>query len=305
MNGPRPEGLPLSGSWDLTSAAPLTIGAALRSGSALLRPRAGGEARREALFLLSGLLELTPGQLLLQSEQPLAEGVRSEYQARLTRRLAGEPLQYIEGRAAFRQVSLRVDRSVLIPRPETEQLVEQVLEWCRGREALRALDLGAGSGAIAISLALEGPFAKVVGVDISAAALKLARVNAHETGANDRVELRQGSLFGPLRPGERFQVIVSNPPYVARGEQNSLPQEVRAWEPAVALYAGPTGLELVGPIVRGAPKYLEPGGLLALEVAPDQAERTAWLVGERGSFAEPRIIEDLAGQPRILLAERR
>jgi release factor glutamine methyltransferase len=281
-----------------------TVEEALERGRSALSARAGTDARREAAFLLAGVLGVAPGQLTLQRGRQLAEHERDEYLNRLARRARGEPLQYIEGRAAFRDLFLRVDRSVLIPRPETEQLVEAVLGWCRGKHGLSGLDLGTGSGAIAISLAREGPFERVVGVDISAQALNVARYNAEQAGVGAAVDLRLGSLFAALSAAERFQVVVSNPPYVANGEAESLPEEVRDWEPAVALYAGPSGFEVIRQIVDGAPQYLAPGGLLALEVAPGVADATLERLRAQGAYSEPRLIRDLAGQRRIVLAER-
>jgi release factor glutamine methyltransferase len=265
----------------------------------------GEEARRDAGFLLAGVLGLAPGALALAAERRLSADEWRVFEARLARRARGEPLQYIEGRAAFRHLNLRVDRSVLIPRPETEQLVELVLERCRGREALAGLDLGTGSGAIAISLALEGPFQRVVGVDISAAALNVARVNVAEAGLEGRVDLRLGSLFGTLGSGERFHVVVANPPYVAGGEAGALSPEVRDWEPAVALFAGPTGLEVIEEIVVGAADHLEEGGILALEVAPGLAAATAGLVRAVEAFRQPEVYRDLAGHERMVIVERR
>jgi release factor glutamine methyltransferase len=280
----------------------LDVAAALDAGCRTLQAHSGGQARREALFLLSGILQIAPGAAAMQRDRRLTADQRAEYEARLARRARGEPLQYIEGRAAFRQLNLRVDPSVLIPRPETELLVERVLERCKGREGLRALDLGSGSGAIALSLACEGGFDFVVGFDISPAALNLARYNTAEAGIEGGVEWRPGSLYSALHPGERFDVIVSNPPYIANGEAESLPPEVRDWEPAVALFAGPTGLEVIEEIVTGAPRHLVPGGLLALEVAPGVATETLALIRSSGSFGEPELLADLVGLPRIVLA---
>ncbi|HSG82583.1 MAG TPA: peptide chain release factor N(5)-glutamine methyltransferase [Gemmatimonadota bacterium] len=280
----------------------LDVAAALEAGRRTLLTRSGDDARREALFLLAGVLQITPGAVALERRRPLTATQRAEYEARLARRAQGEPLQYIEGHAAFRQLNLRVDPSVLIPRPETELLVECVLERCRGRQGLRALDLGTGSGAIALSLACEGNFEFLVGVDISPAALNLARYNATDAGVEGRVDWRAGSLYSALQSGERFDVIVSNPPYIANGEAESLPSEVRDWEPAVALFAGPSGVEVIEEIVSGAPRHLEPGGLLALEVAPGVAEATLKLIRGSGSFEEPELLTDLAGTPRIVLA---
>lgn len=280
-----------------------TVAEALEDGRDLLGPFSGPDARREALYLLAGVLGATPGEAAVERDRRLDTCELSLYRRRLARRAAGEPLQYIEGRAAFRNLDLRIDRSVLIPRPETEELVERVLEWSAGRRDLSALDLGTGSGAIAISLALEGPFARVLGVDISSGALNVARSNATGSGAGVKVELRQGSLFDALCPDERFHVIVSNPPYVALDEAESLPEEVREWEPHVALYAGTTGLEVIVAIVAGAAAHLERGGLLALETAPHLAARSCELVRASGSFDEPRLLADLAGRPRIVVAE--
>ncbi len=166
------------------------------------------------------------------------------------------------------------------------------------------MDLGTGSGAIAISLALEGPFESVVGVDISEDALNVARQNAVEAGAWDRIELRLGSLYEALQADERFHVIVSNPPYIARGEADSLPTEVREWEPPVALYAGPTGVEVIEEIVAGATRRLREGGLLALEVGPGIADETVAAIRGRTGLGEPTVLRDLAGHRRIVLAER-
>ncbi len=282
----------------------LTVQAALELGRRTLAARSGDEAGQEALFLLAGVLGLSPGLTALGHGRRLDDWQAAEYEARLARRARGEPLQYIEGRAAFRELFLKVDRSVLIPRPETEGLVDQVLAWGRGRERLRALDLGTGSGAIAISLLTEGPFEHAVGVDISAAALKVARYNAHEAGVEERLELREGSLFSALGPAETFHVVVSNPPYIASGAADALPAEVRDWEPRLALFAGATGLEVIQEIVVGAPPHLEPGGLLALEVAPEVAQATMELIGGQGTYCASRLLRDLAGRERIALAER-
>jgi release factor glutamine methyltransferase len=288
-----------------STTEPRTVQEALDEGQAALRARSGPDARREALYLLAGVVGLAPGEVVLQRDRRLDDEALTEYMARLARRARGEPLQYIEGRAAFRDLWLRVNPSVLVPRPETEQLVDKVLDWSRGREGLTAVDLGTGSGAIAVALASEGRFEAVVGVDISAQALNVARENAAEIGVQQRVDFRLGSLFSALTPGERFHVVVSNPPYIPQGDIESLPEDVREWEPAVALFAGPTGLEVIEEIIVGAPEWLESGGLLALELAPDVARAAAERVRATRGYGEPCLERDLAGRWRILLAERR
>lgn len=258
------------------------------------------DPRLNAELLLAGVLQLKRLDLYLQFDRPLQPSELTEIRSRLLRRARREPLQYIDGEALFRELRLRVDRRVLIPRPETELLVGAVLEWSRGRTQLRVLDVGTGSGAIALSLAFEGDFERVVASDSSDAALSLARENAEHNSLI--VEFRQGDAFEPVE-GERFDVIVSNPPYIAEPERESLEPEVRDWEPSVALFSGPTGFELLEALISGAPRHLRPGGLFAVEVGNSQAERVAGMIRATGSFAEPSIRNDLTGRERFVLAE--
>lgn len=259
-------------------------------------------ARLNAELLLAGVLGLKRLDLYLQFDRPLRAEELSEFKARLLRRARREPLQYIEGEAAFRDLLLRVDRRVLIPRPETELLVQEVLDRVRGREGLHALDVGTGSGAIALSLATEGPFARVVATDVSPDALEVARTN-HRTVASDApVEFRAGAVYEPVA-GERFDVVVSNPPYIGEEERPSLDPEVRDWEPERALFAADGGLEVIRALVRGAPEVLREGGLLALEIGYAQAEAVSGLVRAVAGFSEPRVRQDYGGRDRIVTAE--
>lgn len=260
------------------------------------------EPRLTAELLLAGTLGLKRLDLYLQFERPLREDELAEFKARLRRRARREPLQYIEGRAAFRQLELRIDRRVLIPRPETEVLVGEVLGWARGRTGLHALDVGTGSGAIALSLALEGPFARIVATDVSSGALEVARENQRRAAPPLEVEFRQGSVYDPVE-GERFDTIVSNPPYIARAEAAGLEPEVVGWEPTIALVPGETGLEVITELVAGAPARLADGGLLALEIGVMQAAAVERLLAVTPGFAKPQIRQDLAGRDRIILAE--
>lgn len=280
----------------------MTVAEAIELGAEMLRRRVGEDARREAIFLLSGILGTTPGRVATSRDLRLSAPQVTEYRSRLSRRARGEPLQYVEGRASFRDLELQVGPAVLIPRPETEELVAHVLSWCAGRDRLVGLDIGTGSGAIAISLAVEGPFERLVAVDISAQALEVARVNAERAGVGDRIWFRRGSLYEAVLPDERFDVVVSNPPYVAEAEVSALPPEVRDWEPAAALYAGPTGLEIIAEIVGGAPLRLKPDGLLALEIAPALAASAERVLRGSGAFGDARVLRDLAGRERMVLA---
>ncbi|HEU0012181.1 MAG TPA: peptide chain release factor N(5)-glutamine methyltransferase [Longimicrobium sp.] len=280
-----------------------TVGEMLRWTTEYLQGKGFDNARRNAEVLLADLLRLKRLDVYLQFERPLSPDELAEFRARLLRRARREPLQYIDGRAHFRHLVLAVDRRVLIPRPETEVLVQEVLDWAAGRQGLHALDVGTGSGAIALALATEGPFARVVATDVREDALAVARANHAACAASAPVEFRAGDLLAPVR-GEEFDVVASNPPYVGDEERVTLDAEVRDWEPGSALFAGTGGLDVIRRLVAGAPEVLRPGGLLALEVGAAQGPAVARLVEETGAFAEARVRKDLAGRDRIVLAER-
>jgi release factor glutamine methyltransferase len=261
------------------------------------------EARLNAELLLADTLGLKRLDLYLQHDRPLQAEELARFKARLLRRARREPLQYIAGEAAFRELRLRVDRRVLIPRPETEVLVEYVLAWCRGRSGLSALDIGTGSGAIALSLATEGGcFDRIVATDVSADALVVACMNLHAAAPAVPVEFRQGAAFEPV-VAERFEVIVSNPPYVAESDRSMLDPEVVEWEPEVALFSGAEGLTLIRQIVSAAPQHLSGGGLLALEIGAEQGEATRDLVLATAAFTRVDVKPDLSGRDRVVLAE--
>jgi release factor glutamine methyltransferase len=261
------------------------------------------EPRLNAELLLCGVLGLKRLDLYLQFDRPLRGDELAEFKARLRRRTQREPLQYIEGVAAFRRLELRVDRRVLIPRPETELLVGEVLAWAGDRGGLEVLDVGTGSGAIALSLAQEGRFARVVATDVSLDALEVARANAISAQLEDRVEFVAGSLFEPIL-AQRFDIIVSNPPYVGEAERHDLEPEVVDWEPHGALFAGLDGLSVIRDLVGGASSMLRPGGLLAIEVGSSQAVTVSRLLHETGWFAGVRVRQDYTGRERFLLTER-
>lgn len=260
-------------------------------------------ARLNAELLLAGMLGLKRLDLYLQHDRPLSPEELAEYRDRLRRRARREPLQYIDGTAAFRDLVLKVDRRVLIPRPETERLVQAVLDWAAGREGLAAVDVGTGSGAIALSLATEGPFARVVATDVSEEALAQARENRAFAAPGAPVDFRAGDLLHPVR-GERFDAVVSNPPYVGDEEAPSLDAEVRDWEPAGALFAGTGGLDVIRRLVPQAADVLVSGGLLALEIGAAQGPAVCGIIHDTNAFGAPVVRPDLAGRDRIVLAER-
>ena len=229
----------------------------------------------------------------------------------LDRRCAGEPLQYVLGHWSFRTLDVMVDRRVLIPRQETEHVVEVALaqlDVIREREPDRhlvAVDLGTGSGAIALSIAAERQRVRVWATDQSPAALDVASANLAGLGGYraTRVRLAQGSWWSALPSELKGQVdlIVSNPPYVSSGEMSSLDATVRDWEPPDALEAGPTGTEAIEVILAGAGDWLRPGAAAVIEIAPHQADAAKDLAGRHG-FVEARVERDLAGRERALVA---
>ncbi len=267
----------------------------------------GVEAGRlDAEWLLSTALGVDRLQLYLQYDRPLSPEEREAFKPLLRRRASREPLQYIIGRAAFRQLELKTDPRVLIPRPETEVLVQEVLDWvsAAGKSFGRVWEMGTGTGAVALSLAVEGACTTIVATDSSPDALSVAADNAERYDVSGLLEFREGSLFEPLEEGEEFDVIVSNPPYIAEGEKGELQPEVRDWEPPEALFAGEDGLDVIRQLVAGAPEHLLAGGFLALECGLGQAERIATDLNGTGAFAAVRIRPDLTGRPRFVIAER-
>ena len=259
--------------------------------------------RLDAEWLLAAALGVDRLQLYLKYDRPLRSEEREAFKPLLRRRAGREPLQYIIGRTGFRELELKTDPRVLIPRPETEVLVQEVLDWASaGAESV--WDMGTGAGAVALSLATEGTWTRVVATDVSPEALSVAADNAERYDLGGHGEFREGSLFEPLEEGERFDVIVSNPPYIAEGEKGELQPEVRDWEPPEALFAGEDGLDVIRQLVAGAPKHLLSGGLLALECGLGQAEGIAADVQATGAFGAVRIRADLTGRPRFVTAER-
>ena len=219
-----------------------------------------------------------------------------------SRRLSGMPFAYAVGRAAFRHLTLFVNEHVLIPRQETEVLVDLVLER---RRTGRCADIGTGSGAIALALAAEGRYERIVATDISLGALHVARRNAEllQPKLRATVTFQSGDLLAPLA-GERFDVVVSNPPYIAYDESDELPASVRDWEPCHALFSGGSGLDVSRRIIGDAPGILSAGGLLALEVDCRRALQVAELVASNGNFSGIEVCQDLAGRDRFVLAIR-
>jgi len=258
--------------------------------------------RLTAEVLIAHTLGCGRVRLYVDLDRPLSREELAALKALIARRLAGEPTQYLTGVKEFYNRPFKVDARVLIPRPETELLVDEVLRAIPKDAEREVLDLCTGSGCIAVSLAAERPLLTVTAVDLSPAAAALARENAEALHVADRVRVLEGDLFAPLPPGARFHVIVSNPPYVNSGEIAGLSAEVRH-EPRMALDGGADGLDLVRRITAAAGEYLEPGGLLGFEIGETQGAALLALLTAAG-YADVRVERDLERRERLAFGTR-
>jgi release factor glutamine methyltransferase len=273
------------------------LGALLEQGSKRLRQAGVVEARRHAVLIWAELNQARPAEAVLAPQLDVDPEGAARYRQAIERRVSGEPLQHVTGWSGFRHLSLRSDRRALIPRPETEGLVELLLQ--RTRQG-RVVDVGTGSGCVALSLAVEGDFANVVAVDCSADALALAGENRALAGA--RVELVLGDLCTAVRTG-KFDALISNPPYLTGAEYEGLDPSVRDWEPAIALKSGEDGFEATARLLDEGREVLRAGGWLALEVDCGRARSVAGLASALG-WENVEIQVDLFGRERYLLARR-
>jgi len=285
------------------------------------KPQTGREALQWAASFFQGRGAMDKGQALLEARLLLAKAWNKEmiylitnlgeklpgevwrrFAAFAARRADYEPLQYILGEQEFMSLSFKVTPAVLIPRSDTEVLVEEAIRLLKGRQAPKILDLGTGSGAIAVSLAYYLPEAQVWAVDISEDALAVARENASRHNVDARICFYHGDLFAPLPPQMKYDLIVSNPPYVGEAEYEELPADVKK-EPVLALLGGEDGLEFYSRIAAQAPLFIEKGGALLLEIGWRQAEQVKGLLAENG-FSPVSILPDLGGRDRVVFAGR-
>ena len=280
---------------------PWTIRRVLAWATDDLKKRGNTSPRLDAELLLGKVLSLPRVKLVIDADRPLAKDELAAYKALHTRRRAGEPVANLLGVREFYGRPFRVDARVLVPRPDTEILVEVALDRTHARSlSLRALDLCTGSGCVAITIARERPTATVIACDLSAAALDVARDNAVRLGAFN-VAFFEADLFAlpPHRGPRRFDLVTANPPYIADGEAPELAVDIRNFEPHLALFGGADGLDLVRRIVTDAPAHLEDGGVLAMEIGAGQAPAVAALFAARG-FAEVATHRDYGGHERVV-----
>jgi release factor glutamine methyltransferase len=258
------------------------------------------EARKNAALMLSAATGLSPAGLFLHRDAPLSLTALSLLKRWTARRIAGEPIQYITGETEFYGLSFKVTPAVLVPRPDSEHVVEEAIKAVSGLSGPLIVDLATGSGCIGVTMAKEIPHAGVFATDISEEALEVARLNAETNGV--KVEFLQGDLFSALSGKGPFDLIVSNPPYVKTAELRSLSPEVWAHEPSIALDGGEDGLSIIRRIIAGAPLYLKPEGFLILEIGYGQSEAVKEIFGRDGRFSAVEIKKDYSGIERVARA---
>ena len=288
----------------LNSDLTISIGELAAEIESRLTEASVADARDEARDLVAVLHGERRFWPRMNADAPASADLVMQARQAASKRSTGMPFAYAVGRAAFRYLTLTVSERVLIPRQETEVLVDLVLKH-RPIDGGVVADVGTGTGAIALALSSEGRFDRVIATDVSGDALTVARKNAADLAVSLRapVEFRAGDLLAPLQ-GERLDVLVSNPPYIAYDEAVELPASVRNWEPSLALFSGSHGLDATRRIIAGAPALLSTGGLLALEVDSRRALQVAEVVASNGKFARIEVCQDLVGRDRFVLALR-
>jgi release factor glutamine methyltransferase len=281
-----------------------TILSLLEWASGYLSRRGFEEAKLHVELMLAHVLRLKRLDLYLQFDRPLTADERGGFRSLFERRLKREPLQYILGHTEFMGLPLAVNRSVLVPRPETELLVECALEFLKGRspQTAEVLEIGTGSGNIAVALGVLAPDSRIVSVDASAGALKTAAGNV-ERHHLENVTLVEANVFDDFLPGRTFDLVISNPPYVSLGEYQALEPEVREYEPSSAVTDNADGLHVIARIAALGPARLRPGGILLMEIGYGQSEPVLNLLKESG-FESVEIIPDFARIPRVVRALR-
>ena len=269
-----------------------------------LARRGSDTPRLDAEVLLAHSRRCQRIDLYTRFDDVLTDEERARMRDLVRRRAQSEPVAYLVGHREFFSLDFEVTPAVLIPRPDTETVVVELLEALRDVSAPRVLDLGTGSGCIAVAVAAGHPRAQITATDISAAALEVAGRNARQHDVADRIRFLCGNLFKPLPPDERFEAVVSNPPYIRAEEFQTLQSDVRLHEPVSALIGGRDGLDVIRPLIDRAADYLTPGGTLMLEISPEQATTVTELLTAAGVLSDIAVVKDLAGKERVVRARR-
>lgn len=280
-----------------------TVASCIVDGTARLSTGPHAErARMDAELLLMRVLDRNKAWLMTHGNDDVAEELCGRFAELLGRRYRGEPIQHITGECEFYGLPFKVTRDVLVPRPDTEHLVEKVIAFAQGFERPRVLDVGTGSGAIAVALAHTLTAPEITATDLSASALAVARENAERNNVAAQIRFLQGDLLTPV-VGEPFDIVASNPPYVPNSDRALIAVEVREYEPALALFGGEDGLDIYRRLIPAAHAALVPGGFIALEIGFTQAEAIERLLASH-QFRNIAFTPDLQGIPRVASAER-
>ena len=289
------------------SAGQATLGEAIAESRRELDQAGIESAEQEALWIVQHVLRLPAHHVVIDRDRLLASTELADVKGLIQRRVGREPLQYILGTQEFCGLEFHVNPAVLIPRPETELLVEYVAQRISVEQPATIVDVCTGSGCIAVAIARQRPRARLIATDLSSRALDVARQNAIRHSAGERMIWLEGNLLGALA-GQRLEgqvdVIVSNPPYIAEADWATLQPEVRLFEPRGALIAGPKGTELHERLLREAGRYLSPGGALILEIGTGQARAIRQIVEQLSGYRFLRLVYDEAGLERVVIVER-
>ncbi len=288
----------------MSTDLPWTIGRLLDWTTNYLGDKGAGSPRLEAQLLLAHALKCSRMALYTRFEEQPAEPDRTAFREMVQRRVKGSPVAHLVGRKEFFSLEFEVGPAVLVPRADSEWLVTECLTLAKLMSAPRILDVGTGSGCLAIALAQQHKTAVVTAIDISADALAVARRNAARHKLEDRVRFLEGDLFGPIPTGERFDFILSNPPYIPTGVIPTLAAEVRDHEPRIALDGGSDGFAVIDRLLVDSPNYLEPGGHLLIEIGYDQEVSGQERFERAGGWDLGKTIHDGEGRPRVLRARR-
>jgi release factor glutamine methyltransferase len=281
-----------------------TVGRLLNWTKDFLKKKGSDSPRLDAEVLLASVLKCERVRLYTQFEDEVDEAARSTFRDLVKRRSEGAPVAYLVGRKEFYSLSFEVSPAVLIPRPDSEFVVVEALAKLKEKEAPRCVDVGTGSGCLALACAHQHKTARFVAVDLSPEALAIARGNAEQLGLLDRVVFLEGDLLEPLAGEPPFDLILSNPPYIATAVIPTLDPGVREFEPHLALDGGPDGLRLVDRLITQAIPLLKEGGHLILEIGSDEEEPVRSLIASRPEFDLAPTIRDAANHPRVILARR-
>jgi release factor glutamine methyltransferase len=285
------------------SSEPWTLGRLLDWTAQYLRDKNAETPRLDAEVLLANTVGCQRIQLYTRFDEPAGEEVRAKYRDLIRKRVEGCPVAYLVGYKEFYNLRFAVSPAVLIPRPETELLVLQAITLAKPIPQARIVDVGTGSGAIAITLAKHLPGAHITAIDVSPEALDIARANAQTHQVSPRITFLLGDLLAPLPTQEPFDLIVSNPPYIAQSEWAALPPSVAKFEPRSALDGGPDGLLYIHRLITDSPQRLRPGSYLLLEIGAAQFKSAQELLEKQGCYQAITILPDHAGLPRVAKAQ--